>query len=228
MSNELVLHTFGDSVLDCGMYNAARITPAALILRNNNVALPLMKGQDLATMRWGTRVFLDHRATDGATADDLLAQTVDLDVDPDVEHIALVSIGGNDLLTHMNPLRGLDFDAALAIFDQQVEQFLAQVDMPTYLLNVYDPSFGDDTNNILGVPDYLLAAIAPEYRKRHVAVNNNLLLQAARSDATLIDMHKHFLAGESTWYTNVIEPSVQGASEIRRLFLDSYLWKVPA
>jgi acyl-CoA thioesterase I len=39
----------------------------------------------------------------------------------------------------------------------------------------------------------------------------------------LIDLHAHFLTGDPSWFTQIIEPSLQGASEIRRCFLHEVL-----
>ncbi len=33
------------------------------------------------------------------------------------------------------------------------------------------------------------------------------------------DRHARLLTGDPTWYTNIIEPSLRGASEVRRCFL---------
>ena len=35
----------------------------------------------------------------------------------------------------------------------------------------------------------------------------------------LADLHAHFLTGDPSWYTQTIEPSLVGASEVRRVFL---------
>lgn len=32
---------------------------------------------------------------------------------------------------------------------------------------------------------------------------------------SLVDIHGHFLAGERSWLTGIIEPSLEGASEVR-------------
>ena len=37
--------------------------------------------------------------------------------------------------------------------------------------------------------------------------------------ARLADIHAHFLRGEPSWFTRTIEPSLIGASEVRRVFL---------
>lgn len=220
---DLVLHTFGDSVLDCARYNPARITPAALLARNHNALFPEFRAQDLRTLL-GVPVSIDHRATDGATAEDILGQLTDVEADPDAEHIALVSIGGNDLLTYMNPVGINDFTVALAQFDRQYEQFLsALTPMPTYLLNVYDPSFGDDERNILNLPFYAVESVSAEFRKRHAQVNESINILALAFGHTVLDLHKHFLTGTPEWYSNVIEPSMRGCSEIRRLVLDAVI-----
>jgi hypothetical protein len=35
----------------------------------------------------------------------------------------------------------------------------------------------------------------------------------------LVDLHAHFLTGDPSWFTRTIEPSLRGASEVRRCFL---------
>lgn len=35
----------------------------------------------------------------------------------------------------------------------------------------------------------------------------------------LVDIHSHFLAGQPSWMTQVIEPSLEGASQVRLAFL---------
>jgi hypothetical protein len=46
-----------------------------------------------------------------------------------------------------------------------------------------------------------------------------VLAKAAERYGTLIDLHAHFLTGDSTWCAQIIEPSLRGASEVRRCFL---------
>src|SRR6266446_3243466 len=43
------LYTFGDSILDSGAYNPLALTPAALIVRNNDRLFPEFRGRDLAS-----------------------------------------------------------------------------------------------------------------------------------------------------------------------------------
>lgn len=222
----VVIHTFGDSVLDCGRYNPAHVTPAGLLVRNNNVMFPEWRGKDLATLNGGW-AFVDHRATDGATADDLSGQLTSLDMGPDgfETHIGVLSIGGNDLLTYLNPVveaKSKDtYTELVAQFHNNISSFLRTVSrfMPMLVLNVYDPSFGDNTSNFLGLPEEVITLIAPEFRRRHGDVNA-LISANLPTNAQLVDMHAHFLTGDPSWYAHRIEPSEVGASEVRRLLYD--------
>src|SRR5512142_2033621 len=70
-STAMRLCTFGDSVLDCGRYNARGLDPGQLLVANDDVLFPEFRGRDLRS-RGGGR--LEHRAVDGAVAADLMAQ----------------------------------------------------------------------------------------------------------------------------------------------------------
>jgi acyl-CoA thioesterase I len=195
--------TFGDSILDCGRYNEHGVHPGQLVVRNDDRLFPEFRGQDLAS-RGPAR--LEHRAVDGATIRNLPDQARGLQ--PEEPSVALVTIGGNDLLAGLivDPGPGLDaFAAAL-------DAFLGQLPIrPVYLGNVYDPTFGDDARNFLGV-DPALA------RANHQRLNAVLAEIAGRYGA-LVDLHAHFLTGDPTWFAYTIEPSLRGASEARRWFL---------
>jgi acyl-CoA thioesterase I len=67
----LSLYTFGESILDCGHYNDAGITPGGLLVRNDDMRFPEFRGQDL-TARGPAR--LEHRARAGAAVAALPAQ----------------------------------------------------------------------------------------------------------------------------------------------------------
>jgi hypothetical protein len=81
--------------------------------------------------------------------------------------------------------------------------------------NVYDPTFGDDRQNFLGVDP----AVA---RATHQRLNTVLADLGSRYGA-LVDLHAHFLTGDPSWFTRTIEPSLIGASEVRRAFLPHLL-----
>ena len=208
----LVLYTFGDSVLDCGHYNEHGVHPGQLLLRNNDALFPEFKGRDLLT-RGPAR--LDHRAVDGATVQGLAAQSRGLRREQGPS-VALLSVGGNDLL------RGLAADTGKAVraFENQLDQFLRRLPVrPVLLATVYDPTFGDDSRNFLGID----ARIA---RANHRRVNEVIAGLASRY-GEVVDVHAHFLRGDPSWFTRTIEPSLRGASEIRRAFLPAVLSQQP-
>jgi acyl-CoA thioesterase-1 len=200
----LTLFTFGDSILDCGHYNAHGVHPAQLIVRNDDVLFPEFRGHDLTT-RDG-EVQLVHRAVDGSTVAGLASQRRDL---PSAGRAAaLLTVGGNDLI------RGLASDTGPGVqrFEAALREFVESLPMrPVLIGNVYDPTFGDDTRNFLGVDPRTA-------RANHRRVNAVLADVAARH-GRLIDLHAHFMTGNSDWYVRTIEPSLIGASEIRRAFL---------
>jgi hypothetical protein len=66
-----VVYTFGDSILDCGHYNAYGLTPGGLLVTNQDALFPEFRGRDLSS-RGPAR--LEHRARDGATLASLPAQ----------------------------------------------------------------------------------------------------------------------------------------------------------
>ena len=198
------LLTFGDSILDCGHYNAHGVHPGALLVRNDDRLFPEFQGRDLQHSRGAAR--LDHRAVDGATVAGLPAQARGLR-SPQGPAAALLTVGGNDLL------RGLagDGGAGLRAFEAALSGFLRTLPVrPVLLGTVYDPTFGDDARNFLGVP----AALA---RANHRRVNDILGALAARH-GRLVDLHAHFLRGDPSWFVRTIEPSLVGASEVRRAF----------
>lgn len=202
-ASSMTLFTFGDSVLDCGRYNAYGVTPGQLLVRNDDRLFPAFAGRDLQS-RGPAR--LQHRAVDGATVDDLPAQALRLAV-PGGNAVVLLTIGGNDLL------RGLagDDGRGLPAFEAALDRFLHRLPIrPVLLGNVYDPTFGDDARNFLAVD-------ARTARANHARVNAAIAKLASRY-GRLVDLHAHFLHGDPSWFVNSIEPSLTGASEVRRAF----------
>jgi hypothetical protein len=203
-----VLHTFGDSVLDCGHYNERGLHPGALILRNDDALFPEFAGRDLASHGPAQ---LDHCAVDGATVAGLAAQVRGL-ARSHARAAAILSVGGNDLLQGL----AADTGRGMREFERALERFLRELPVrPVLVGTVYDPTFGDDSRNFLGVD----ARVA---RANHRRVNEVLAHMAARY-GTLVDVHAHFLTGDASWFTHTIEPSLRGASEVRRAFLPAVL-----
>jgi acyl-CoA thioesterase-1 len=57
-------------------------------------------------------------------------------------------------------------------------------------------------------------------RLNHARVNAVIASVAAqRPGDRLVDLHAHFLRGQPGWFTRTIEPSLIGASEVRRAFI---------
>lgn len=203
-SGTLTICTFGDSILDCGRYNAHGVHPGQLIVRNDDALFPEFAGKDLQSSRGAAR--LDHRAVDGATVSGLAAQARGFT--PTSHSVVLLTIGGNDLLMGL----AADTGAGIKSFQSELEHFLRALPIrPVLLGNVYDPTFGDDRRNFLGID----ARIA---RANHRRVNDVIGSVATRY-GKLVDLHAHFLVGDPAWFTYTIEPSLIGASEVRRAFL---------
>jgi lysophospholipase L1-like esterase len=197
----VTLYTFGDSILDCGWYNELGINVGQLLVKNHEALFPEFRGQDLST-HYEARLM--HRAVDGATVTDLPRQA--RRIDGNGRAIAILTIGGNDILQALRNPR------ALATFEDDLARFVGTLPIrPVLLGNVYDPSLGDDANNFLGVP------VAP-VRAMHARTNASIA-SVAQQYGQLVDLHAHFLTGDPTWFTRTIEPSLRGASEVRRCFL---------
>src|SRR5205823_4280057 len=95
----------------------------------------------------------------------------------------------------------------LTRFEVHLEAFVSALPIrPILLGNVYDPSLGDDANNFLGLDPATVRAM-------HAQINTAIAAVAGRH-GRLVDLHAHFLTGDATWFTQTIEPSLRGASEV--------------
>ncbi|MDX2232253.1 MAG: SGNH/GDSL hydrolase family protein [Leptolyngbyaceae cyanobacterium bins.349] len=199
----VTLYTFGDSILDCGRYNEYGVHPGQLLVQNDDRLFPEFKQKDL-TSRGPAR--LNHRARDGATVAGLPAQAAGLQVQG--RAVAIITVGGNDLL------RGLITDAGTGIADfaNALDVFVQQLPIrPVLLGSVYDPTLGDDRHNFSGVD--------PKIARTNLERMNTAIAAIANRYGQFVDLHAHFLKGAPSWFTATIEPSLRGASEVRRAFL---------
>jgi len=205
----LTLYTFGDSILDCARYNELGVHPGQLLVQNDDRLFPEFQGQDLQS-RGQAR--LEHRARDGATVTGLQSQAQGLHLKG--RAMALITIGGNDLL------RGLirDTGEGIAAFADALDLFVQRLPIrPVLLGTVYDPTFGDDRRNFLGVE--------PTVARNNLQRINAVIENIASRYGHVVDLHAHFLTGDPSWFTATIEPSLRGASEVRRAFLPYVLGK---
>ena len=197
------LYTFGDSILDCERYNEFGIHPGQLLVKNDDRLFPEFRGQDLQS-RGSAR--LEHRAQDGATVRGLPSQVQG--IQSQGQAIALITIGGNDLLSGL--IR--DSGEGIATFANSLNQFVQRLPIrPVLLGNVYDPTLGDDRRNFLGID--------PAIARLNLQRINAAIEEIANRHGQLVDLHGHFLSGDPSWFTATIEPSLRGASEVRRAFL---------
>ena len=202
------IYTFGDSVLDCARYNDHGVDPVGLLVRNRDDLFPEFRGRDLTT-RFG-EISVVRRAVDGSTVSDLPAQLENLAIEAPA--IAVVTCGGNDLIRGFRE-GGLDVGRFIA----RLSEFLDALPIrPVYLGTVYDPTFGDDTTygNILRLND-------PSRARANFDNLNASLTALATKYGALVDLHAHFLKGRPDWFVRMIEPSLEGASEVRRCLLDA-------
>jgi len=200
------LYTFGDSILDCGHYNPYNIHPGQLLVANDG-RFPEFHGLDLQS-RGPAR--LEHRAQDGATLDSLPRQARGMEVTGPAA--AILTVGGNDLI------RGLirDPGPGIVAWQRELDAVVGALPIrPVFLGNVYDPTFGDDARNFL--------AVEPALGRRNHRALNAAIADVARRYGALVDLHAHFLTGDPSWFTHTIEPSLRGASEVRRAFLPHLL-----
>jgi acyl-CoA thioesterase I len=200
------LHTFGDSILDCGHYNPYNVHPGQLLVANDG-RFPEFHGRDLQAHGPAR---LEHRAQDGATLDSLPRQA--RGVRRTGPAAAILTVGGNDLI------RGLirDPGPGIVAWKRDLNTVVGALPIrPVFLGNVYDPTFGDDARNFLGVE--------PARGRRNHRALNAAIADVARRYGALVDLHAHFLTGDPSWFTHTIEPSLRGASEVRRAFLPHVL-----
>ena len=166
------------------------------------------------------RLELVDLTADGNTTDDVLASLARA---PAAADVVTLTAGGNDLLC--GDLSGAILHRLHRIAEQ-IEPLGARVVINT----IYDPSDGDDE---LGRRELGLSSPAMiELRQRLNAVNRGIRELAAEHDFLLADIerlfHGHGVAADDTWYVQVIEPNLAGATAIAEHQLLTASDQVPA
>ena len=205
----------------------APLGAASLLYRNDDARYPEFTGRDLVS-RFPRLEFL-NLAEDGATIGDVFGSQLSQLQESEEATLLTLSLGGNDLLSAFanrpdaTLLQGIVRDIAEG-YEFLVESLRrSRPNAQLILTTVYDPS--DDTRKIPGVFD---GAGKLPLESLH-DLNERIRALARREHAMLADAYSHFLGHGVTapaaqrwyWKRSLIEPSAQGASEIRRLWLDA-------
>jgi lysophospholipase L1-like esterase len=199
---------------------------AALLHSNDDTRWPEFRGRDLERLHAATE-FL-NLAEDGAMIDDVateeLARLGRDSHDPGI--LLTLTAGGNDLLDAL--AAGQQLDREVRRIEQRYTDLVATVreELPAatlVLTTVYDPTDGTGRLPGLESPGRLPLDYLDSFNQR---VRN----LAGESDRILLaDVHRRFLGHGMTaperdrwyWRRNPIEPNARGASEIRRVWLET-------
>ncbi len=209
---------------------AGRVAPlgaASLLHRNVDERYPEFAGNDLTSR--APDITFTNVAEDGATIGDVFGSQLSQVPESEAETLITLSAGGNDLLSAFSTrpkaslLRAVvrDIGDAYEFLVESVRR--ARPNSLILLTTVFDPS--DATGRIPGVfdSDVLPLESLAELNERIRSV------ALASPRARIADVHRHFLghgvtAGDAErwyWQRSWIEPNAEGASEIRRLWLDA-------
>jgi lysophospholipase L1-like esterase len=199
---------------------------AALLHSNDDTRWPEFRGRDLARLNPGME-FL-NLAEDGAMIDDVATEELArLGYDSNDPGVLLtLTAGGNDLLDAL--AAGLPLDREVRRIERRYTDLIATIleELPAatlVLTTVYDPT--DGTGRLPGLDSDRRLPI--EYL---ASFNQRVRVLARESGHILLaDVHRHFLGHGRTapeadrwyWRRNPIEPNARGASEIRRVWMET-------
>ena len=210
---------------------AGAIAPvgAASLLHTNDVdRWPDFAGDDLVSRYPG--IAMTNLCIDGATIGDVFGEQLP-DLEPsEAPTLITLTVGGNDLLSAFASHRRKPIMASIVRDITQAYELLVtelarlRPGAEILVTTVYDPS--DGTGRMPGV--FEDAGVLP---LEHLdTLNDHIRALAERTPAVrLADVHAHFLGHGVTapdaerwyWRRSLIEPSAQGASEIRRVWLEA-------
>lgn len=205
---------------------------ASLLHRNDDDRWPSFRGRDLASRCPG--IDRTDLCADGATTGHVLRHQLP-GIPDGLEEPVLVTltVGGNDLLGLIDPLRRLagllpwsSRASHVAEISDRVERAVARLRdrLPRSTLvvgTVYDPT--DGTGRLEGM-------VRPEGLELLHDFNDRIRALGGRKGVRVADIHERFLGhgvGESEpgkrwyWRHSIIEPSARGAHEVRRLWWET-------
>lgn len=207
--------------------DVAPLGAASLLHANDDRRWPAFAGRDLRTLHPGAR--LTSLAADGATIGDVFSEQLPLLEPGDDAALVTLTLGGNDLLeSFIGAKSAARFAAAVRDIGDAyaflVGEIAARVPRATLVLTtVYDPT--DATGEAPG----LFEDRGPLPVDQIDALNERIRqVAAATPGARVADAQARFLGHgvmaptEERWYwrKSIIEPSLIGASELRRLWLE--------
>jgi lysophospholipase L1-like esterase len=208
--------------------NVAPLGAASLLQHNADDRYPEFQGRDLESLFPGI-AFL-NTAEDGATIGDVFGSQLPTIEESDAPTLITLSAGGNDLLSAFankpdpSILRHVVKDVAEALDFLIGSLRRTRPESLVIVTTVYDPS--DDTKKVPGLFDGAGPLPLDALKDLNARIARIALEQP---QVVLADAYKHFLghgvtaAAADRWYwkRSWIEPNAQGASEIRRLWLDA-------
>jgi len=176
------------------------------------------------------KIAFTNLASDGATLGDVFGAQLPELGDDDGHVLVTLTVGGNDLLsafagtpsTEVMERAVRDIIEAYRLVVQRIGEICPNALL--VLTTVYDPT--DGTGKLTGV----LPGVAKVPLPHLDALNGAIRAMTAAGDSlALADVHRHFLGHGLTakardrwyWKHSIIEPSAEGASEIRRAWLDA-------
>lgn len=206
-----------------GMARTDRVGATSLLYRNDDRLWPEFRGRDLRTRH--PSLHYEDLASDGATTPTLLRQA-DTVEPSDERTLITITIGGNDLLGFIGGRKNPAEEIMGRVRAAVAELLRKRPESLVLITTVYDPS--DGTNRL---PGYAGPLHEPA---KWLSDYNDLLRQLAATDPRLrlADIHQHFLGHGLTapedeqWYLaeSIIEPNARGASEVRRVWLETLGW----
>ncbi|GMU51820.1 MAG: hypothetical protein AMXMBFR33_09660 [Candidatus Xenobia bacterium] len=209
-SFELYL-SLGDS-MSIDDYAGPGLGAASLLYSNHDERHPEFRGRDLLHLSPACRMV--PRARNGLDSRGLLSTLQDL---PEASGPVLVTltIGGNDLIGRLRPTGGENINTLRQRIELAISQLAAAYhDLTLVMGNIYDPT--DGTGQLPSGARWFEPAthLLPEYNValREIAVG---------CGAYLADINAAFAGQKDRFYSFDIEPSVLGASAIRRCFWEA-------
>ena len=209
----------------------AALGAASQLVANDDARWPEFAGRDLQTLSPG--VAAQTLAADGATIGDLFSEQLPLVDGGGGPTLVTLTLGGSDLLGAFGGVAGAARMAAavrdiVQAYSHCVGELARRLpDATLVLTTVCDPTdgTGQAPGLVVGRAALPLAELA--------ALNAHIRQLAARTPgARLADAHAHFMGHGATapeaerwyWRRSVVEPSVVGASELRRVWLEALAW----